>query len=80
MTGRQGRDRLTAVVERAIEQHLPGGTFGVDVPSMAREVVRRVRRQLVFERLEETAAKLAETIEGSNAPARTQDASRNDGA
>ncbi|MFH9044323.1 hypothetical protein ACH4FA_34005 [Streptomyces sp. NPDC017966] len=47
---------------------------------MAREVVRQVRRQLVFERLEETAAKLAETLEGSNAPARTQDASRTDGA
>ncbi|MFI0813504.1 hypothetical protein [Streptomyces echinatus] len=67
MTGAPERDRLTAVVERAIEQQLPGGTYGVDVASMAREVVRQVRRQLVFERLEETAAKLAETIEGSNA-------------
>ncbi|MFD7956036.1 hypothetical protein ACFV4X_21385 [Streptomyces ardesiacus] len=80
MTGAPGRDRLTAVVERAIEQHLPGGTYGVDVASMAREVVRQVRRQLVFERLEETAAKLAETFEGGSAPSRTEDASRNDRA
>ncbi|MEU6293044.1 hypothetical protein [Streptomyces sp. NPDC046988] len=43
MTGAPGRDRLTAVVERAIEQHLPGGTYGVDVASMAREVVRQGR-------------------------------------
>jgi hypothetical protein len=77
MTGAPGRDRLTAVVERAIEQHLAGGTYGVDVPSMARDVVRQVRRQLVFERLEETAAKLAETLEG-NAPARTEGTSRRD--
>ena len=77
MTGAPGRDRLTAVVERAIEQHLPGGTYGVDVASMAREVVRQVRRQLVFERLEETAAKLAETLDG-NAAARTEGASRRD--
>ncbi|MFH8260520.1 hypothetical protein [Streptomyces roseolus] len=77
MKGAPGGDRLTAVVERAIEQHLPGGTYGVDVPSMARGVVRQVRWQLVFERLEETAAKLAETCEG-NAPARTEGASQRD--
>lgn len=76
MTGAPGRDRLTAVVERAIEQHLPGGTYGVDVPSMASEVVRQVRRQLVFERLEETTAKLAETLEGN--AARAEEASRRD--
>ncbi|GAA2720619.1 MULTISPECIES: hypothetical protein [Streptomyces] len=76
MTGAPGGDRLIAVVERAIEQHLPGGTYGVDVASMAGEVVRQVRRQLVFERLEETAAKLAGTLEG-NAPA-TEEASRRD--
>ncbi|MFH0245894.1 hypothetical protein ACGRHY_26555 [Streptomyces sp. HK10] len=76
MTGAPGRDRLTAVVERAIEQHLPGGTYGVDVPSMAREVVRQVRRQLVFERLEETKAKLAGTLEGN--AARAEEASQGD--
>lgn len=79
MTGVQGRDRLTAVVERAIEKHLPGGTFGVDIPSMAREVVRQVRRQLAIERLQETAAKLGETLDGVD-PARREEASREDGA
>lgn len=52
MTGIRERDRLTAVVERAIEHHLPGGTFGVDIPTMAHEVVRQGRRQLAIERLE----------------------------
>jgi hypothetical protein len=79
MTGRQGRDRLTAVVERAIEQHLPGGTFGVDIPSMAHAVVRQVRRQLAIERLQETAAKLTETLDGIT-PAHRQEASPEDGA
>lgn len=80
MTGALGRDRLIAVVERAIEQQLPGGTYGVDIASVAREVVRQVRRQLVFEQVEETAAKLAETLEGSNVPDRTEDVSRRDAA
>ncbi|MFB6984602.1 hypothetical protein ACNPQN_32665 [Streptomyces sp. NPDC056297] len=79
MTGRQGHDRLTAVVERAIEQHLPGGTFGVDITSMAHEVVRQFRRQLAIERLQETAAKLTETPDGI-APARGQEASAEDNA
>ena len=78
MTGMPGRDRLTAVVERAIEQHLPGGTFGVDIPSMAREVVRQVRRQWAVERLQEIAAKLTETRDGTG-PARREE-SREDGA
>lgn len=78
MTGTPGRDRLTAVVERAIEQHLPGGTFGVDIPSMAREVVRQVRRQLAIERLQETAATLTETLDRIT-PAR-REASREDSA
>ncbi|MEU9761914.1 hypothetical protein AB0D98_19635 [Streptomyces sp. NPDC047987] len=69
MTGAPGRDRLIVIVERAIERHLPGGTLGVDVPSMAREVVRQVRRQVAVERLEETTAKFAESLE-SIAPAR----------
>ncbi|MGW6144410.1 hypothetical protein [Streptomyces sp. NPDC055140] len=64
MTVRPGRDRLTTVVERAIEQNLPGGTYGVDITSMADEVVRQVRRQLAIERLQETTAKLAETLNG----------------
>jgi len=79
MTGAPGRDRLTVIVERAIEQHLPGGTLGVDAPSMAREVVAQVRRQVAVERLTETTAKLAETLEGI-APARRAEAFRNDGA
>ncbi|MFD8900524.1 hypothetical protein [Streptomyces ardesiacus] len=78
MTGAPGRDRLTVIVERAIERHLPGGTLGVDVPSMAREVVRQVRRQVAVERLEETTAKLAESLE-STAPARRGEVPR-DGA
>ncbi|MCZ1011961.1 hypothetical protein [Streptomyces lydicus] len=79
MTGVQGRDRLVAVVERAIEQQLPGGRFGVDIPSLAHEVVRQVRRQLAIERLQETAAKVSETLDGI-APARREEASREDGA
>jgi hypothetical protein len=69
-----GRDRLTAVVERAIEQHLPGGTFGVDIPSMAHEAIRQVRRELAIDRLQELAEKLAGIT-----PARSE-ASREDGA
>ncbi|MEV0965511.1 hypothetical protein AB0J25_23525 [Streptomyces sp. NPDC049910] len=78
MTAR-GRDRLTVVVERAIEQHLPGGTSGVDIPSMARDIVRQVRRQVAIERLEETTAK-ATGSRGGIAPARGQEDSREDGA
>jgi hypothetical protein len=74
MTEGQGRDRLTAVVERAIEKHLPGGTLGVDIPSMAHEVVRQVRRQLAIERLQE----ITETFDGTT-PAR-REASREDNA
>ncbi|MFH8582220.1 hypothetical protein [Streptomyces zaomyceticus] len=73
MTAAPGRDSLIAVVKRAIEQHLPGGTYGVDVASMAREVVRQVRRQQAFERVE----KLVETL-GGIAPARAEEASRTD--
>jgi hypothetical protein len=78
MTARRGRDRLTAVVERAIEQHLPGGTLGVDIPSMAREVVRQVRRQLAIERLQEITAKLTATPDGTTPASR--EASREDNA
>ncbi|MEU9420170.1 hypothetical protein [Streptomyces sp. NPDC048272] len=74
MTQTRGRDPLTPVVERAIEKRLPGGTYGVDIPSMARDVVRQVRRQLALERLLETTAKLAGDIGRLN-PARNKEAS-----
>ncbi|MEV6676223.1 hypothetical protein AB0N09_05050 [Streptomyces erythrochromogenes] len=74
MTETRGRDPLTPVVERAIEQQLPGGTYGVDIPSMAREVVREVRRQLALERLLEITAKLAGDLDRLN-PARKEEAS-----
>ncbi|MEU7031582.1 hypothetical protein AB0A60_33405 [Streptomyces sp. NPDC046275] len=77
MTGEPGRDGLLPGVRHVIEQHLPGGTYGVDVASMARDIVRQVRRQLAFERVEEIGAKLAETLEG-RASARTEEASDGD--
>lgn len=80
MTRMHERDRLTVVVERAIEKHLPGGTYGVDVASMAREVVRQVRQQLAIERLTETTTKLAGESPEGIAPARTEETSRDDDA
>ena len=46
---------------------------------MAHEVVRQVRQQLAIERLQEAAAKLAETLDGIT-PARGEEAFRVDGA
>ncbi|MFJ9580918.1 hypothetical protein ACIRQF_31575 [Streptomyces sp. NPDC101191] len=40
----RGPDRLLADVERIIEDHLPGGSFGVDARSMTQAIVRPVRR------------------------------------
>ncbi|MGP3951211.1 hypothetical protein [Streptomyces sp. 7N604] len=52
-------DRLVAVVERVIEEHLPGGPSGVDVRSMAKAIVRRVR----IEQLVRNTAALSEKLE-----------------
>ncbi|MET7489527.1 hypothetical protein [Streptomyces sp. NPDC005538] len=46
-------DRLLAAVERIIEDHLPGGSSGVDARSMAQAIVRQVR---ITEPAGETAA------------------------
>lgn len=54
------------------------GTSGVDIPSMAREVVRQVRRRSAIERLQETAATLTEPPDETT-PAR-RETSREDGA
>ncbi|WP_033287055.1 hypothetical protein [Streptomyces sp. NRRL F-525] len=46
----QTPDRLVKAVQRVIEAHMPGDTLGVDVPSMARAIVRRVRLEEANER------------------------------
>ncbi|WP_327411203.1 hypothetical protein OG458_42355 (plasmid) [Streptomyces sp. NBC_01281] len=75
-TAPAGCDQLTAAVQRAIEHHLPGGTLGIDIPSMARDVARQVRRQWASERLHELAAKMAGTP-GHSAPDPQEEAPRN---
>jgi hypothetical protein len=62
---RQEPDRLVAVVERVIEDHLPGGSSGVDARSMAEAIVRRVR----IEELAHWAAGRSETVAGLDRPA-----------
>lgn len=61
----QQRDRLPAAIERIIENHLPGGSAGVDVPGMARAIVRHVRRAEAAD----TAAALAESLCDHTRPA-----------
>jgi len=52
-------DRLLAAVERIIEDHLPGGSSGVDARSMAQAIVRHVRIAETFGK----TAPLAETLD-----------------
>ncbi|MFE2684484.1 hypothetical protein [Streptomyces mirabilis] len=61
MAGEQTPDPLVREVERVIENHLPGGTAGVDIRSMARAVVRRVRQEQARERLAEVTSVRADT-------------------
>lgn len=56
----QEPDRLLTVVERVIEEHLPGGTAGVDIRSMAKAIVRQVR----IEEVSRSAAALSERLDG----------------
>lgn len=62
---------MLAAVERIIEDHLPGGSPGVDAPSMAQAIVRHVR-------ITEPAGETATLAEPSDDPARRS--AREDGA
>ncbi|MEU3341999.1 hypothetical protein [Streptomyces sp. NPDC006668] len=58
----QTPDRLVRAVQRVIVDHMPGGISGVDVPAMARAIVRRVRQEEAAER----AAALVDKLGGRN--------------
>ncbi|GAA2332376.1 hypothetical protein OKJ48_29930 [Streptomyces kunmingensis] len=59
----QRPDPLVRVVERVIEEHLPGGTEGVDIGGLAHAVVRRVRQEQDLERLAGQDDKLAALLD-----------------